>query len=204
LNDNLEFLKKIPKHNKYINRTDNFLIQFEKFLNYNNANRYDFCFESGIILQIFGIRKAADLDFICLNALRNKLAFFPKDIDLHEKNRFLKISKLTDDILIKNRENFFFYKGFKFISPHLLIKNTSHLSQKKSLDMQELKKYINTQHIYTFNILYKIKVCILLKYYWIRRRVINLLMTILSKKQKDLIKIFLNKYFNQNYSLDYE
>jgi len=45
---------------------------------------------------------------------------------------------------------------------------------------------------------------LLLRYYWCRRRVLNILMYILTKRQKDKIKIFLNKYFGQNYSLDYE
>jgi len=203
-NDNISLLKKIPEHNKYLTSTEKYLLQFETFLKKNNAERYDFCFESGIMMQIFWIRAAADLDFICLGKLREKLNFFIKNIDLHESGRFYEISKMTDDSIIKNRENFFFYKGYKFISPHLLIKNSSHLSKKKSIDMNELKKLVNSEVQYKSNLLYKIKVFLLLRYYWCRRRVLNILMYILTKRQKDKIKIFLNKYFGQNYSLDYE
>ena len=200
-NDNIKFLKKISKHNKYITRTNKFLIQFEKFLKKNKVDKNNFCFESGIILQIFGIRKAADLDFICIKKLRKKLNFFINGIDLHEENRFYKISKITDDLLIKNRKNYFLYKGFKFISPILLIKNSSNLTKKKYLDMRELEKLIGNEKKYKINFIYKIKIFFLLKYYRIRKLIIIILTAILSKKQKFLIKKFLNKHFNQNYSL---
>lgn len=201
-NDNIHLLKKISKHNKYMNSTNKFLIEFATFLKNNQLDRYNFCFESWIILQIFGIRKAADLDFICVSKLRNQLKLCTINIDLHKENRFYGISKLSDDAIIKNRENYFFYKGFKFIIPTLLIQNTSHLSKKKSLDMLELQNFINKDKEYDINIIYKIKISCLLKYYWFRRRVIDILAIIFTKKQKYLIKVFLNKYCSQNYNLE--
>ena len=201
-NKNIKYLKKISKNNKYINRTNKFLTEYEIFLKKNKVDKNDFCLESGIILQIFGIRKAGDLDFICLKYLRNNLNFFTENIDLHKENRFYKISKLTDDTIIKNRENYFIYKGFKFISPELLIKNTINLTKKKNLDMIELKKLISKEKIYHTNLSYKIKVFFLLKYYRIRRVVVLLLTLILTKEQKFKIKKFLNKNFKQNYNLD--
>lgn len=200
-NPNTRFLRHIYSDNKYMNSTLKLLKKFERFLENNNASRYDFCFESGIILQIFWIRRAADLDFICLEKLRSTLSFFEKDVDLHEENRFFKISKLRDDVLISNWENYFFYKGFKFVSPDLLIKNSSHLSKKKNLDMTELRNLIDKENKYQLNILYKIKVFFLLKYYWIRRRIVDVLTLILSEKQKYIIKKLLNKYFWHNYNL---
>ena len=120
------------------------------------------------------------------------------------EDRFNKISKLSDDSVVKNRENYFFYKGFKFISPNLLIKNTSNLSQKKKADMIELRKVVDKKGSYKLNIFYKVKVAYLLKYYWVRRRIVDILTVILSKKQKTLIKKILNKHFGQNYNLDHE
>jgi hypothetical protein len=203
-NDNIKYLKKISKHNKFINKTNNFLIEFNNYLNNNKLNKYDFCFESWIILQIFWIRKAADLDFICLKNLRNNIKNLPKDIDLHNEDRFKIVSKLSDDEIINNRENYFFYKWFKFIVPNLLIKNTINLSKKKNLDMIELQNFIDQNSIYKLNIFYKIKVFMLLKYYWLRRRIIDALALVFSKKQKHLIKKYLNKYFGQNYNLDHD
>lgn len=204
LNPNISYLRKISRHNIFMNRTNKFLFAFQDLLQKNNLERYDFCIESWIILQIFWIRKAADLDFICREKYRDKIKFFPKDVDLHSKNRYLKISKLTDNEVIADRKNFFFYKWYKFISPTLLIKNSQHLSKKKNLDMQELKKYIEKKWSYKLNIIYKTKVFLLLKYYWMRRRIINVITFIFTKKQKYYIKKFLNKYFGQNYSLDYD
>lgn len=203
-NPNIWYLKKISRHNLFMNRTNKFLFAFQDLLQKNNIERYDCCIESWIILQIFGIRKAADLDFICLQKKRSQIQYFPKDVDLHSKNRYLKISKLSDDEVISDRSNFFFYKWYKFISPKLLIQNSQHMSKKKHLDMLELKKYIEKQGPYKLNIIYKIKIFLLLKYYWMRRRVVILLTYIFTKKQKYYIKKFLNKYFGQNYSLDYE
>lgn len=200
-NPNIHFLKHIYSDNKYINSTHKFLKRFETFLQNNNVDRYDFCFDSGIILQIFWIRKAADLDFICKESIRSRLGFFEKNIDLHEKNRFLKVSKLSDDALIANRKNFFFYKGFKFVCPVLLIENSKHLSKKKNLDMLELNKLISSNSKYQLNIFYKVKVFVLLKYYWFRRRVLDIINFMLSEKQKYLIKKILNKYFGHNYNL---
>ena len=201
-NNNLKYLKNIPKDNKYLNRTDKLLTEFEVFLEKNNADKNDFCLESGIILQVFGIRKAADLDFVCIKKLRGKLKHFSKNIDLHEENRFYQVSKLTDDDLIKNRENHFIYKGFKFISPKILIRNTKDLTAKKSLDMKELKELIDKDTTYSANLWYKLKVLFLLGYYRLRRIFVIVLTMILSKKQKLMIKKFLNKHFKQNYNLD--
>ena len=201
-NRNLKYLKKISRDNKYINRTDKFLTKFETFLKKNNVDKNDFCLESGIIVQIFGIRKAADLDFVCLKKLRKKLKYFIKGIDLHEENRFYLISKLTDDELIKNRENYFIYKGFKFISPEILIKNTINLSNKKNLDMIELKKIITANKKYSPNFMYKFKVFLLLNYYRLRRMIVIIITLMLTKKQKYKLKKFLNKYFKQNYNLN--
>lgn len=203
-NPNISYLRKISRHNMFMNQTNKLLFAFQDLLQKNNLERYDVCIESWFILQIFWIRKAADLDFICLEKYRNIFIDFPKDVDLHSENRYLKISKLTDNEIISDRKNFFFYKWYKFISPKLLIQNSQYLSKKKNLDMQELKKYIEKQGPYKLNIFYKIKVFLLLKYYWMRRRMVILITYIFTKKQKYYIKKFLNKYFGQNYSLDYD
>ena len=67
--------------------------------------------------------------------------------------------------------------------------------------MKELKKIISGEKTYKADLFYKLKVFFLLKYYRLRRIVVDILTLILSERQKFIIKKFLNKYFNQNYNL---
>jgi hypothetical protein len=108
-----------------------------------NIGIEDVCIVGSSSMDVFGIRKSTDLDFILSSKVRDGLYnddvnILTNSIDLVSKGYLRLADKdVTDDIVINNPQYHFIYKGFKFIDV-LLVKKRKEI-QCREKDVRDVE-----------------------------------------------------------------
>ena len=109
-NNSIHFLNH-RKHKKF-KKFKSLFPRYMKFIKKNNISNNDICIDGSCVLSVYGIRDAAvDLDFIHTKEFRYK-NIFPLD---HHNKPWKNCGYDINDI-IYNPKNFFYFKGYKFVS----------------------------------------------------------------------------------------
>ncbi|MCG6202761.1 hypothetical protein [Psychromonas antarctica] len=137
-NDNAVHFLNYAKPNKYID-THRKLSDFKDFLVLNSLQPEEVVLDSGIILAIYGLRKASDLDFISFKG--GELDFINTDIESHDTE--LIYHKLNKGELLFSPRNYFYFQGIKFISfNQLYLMKECRLEEKDKNDIAMMKNMI--------------------------------------------------------------
>ena len=132
-NDNSIHFLNYAKPTKFISNK-NRLNQIKQFIEKNNLNSKDIVFDSSIVLSMYGLREAKDIDFLS-NA---KIDYNIKNINNHDEE--LKFYQNSKDEIIYNPKHYFYFNGIKFISFDNLYKmkqNRSEIKDKNDCKMME-------------------------------------------------------------------
>lgn len=166
-------LYKLEKHSLHVNDTANETVRIAKtvfnknsidFLNMagnlseksmGNLTAYfnligdtneTYVVDGSIILEMYGIRDANDLDYISYHNIQ----FNYKGIELHTDKWIKYYSKTKDDILF-NPENHFYFNGFKFVVLELIKQmKLSRNEEKDKRDVYLIEEYQNTKKMFDY------------------------------------------------------
>ena len=137
------------------NKRNNYFLGFEKVLEVlsnKQINQDNFAFSGSMTLAAIGIRSPNDIDIIHEKNFKFDLDFF-KDSPFNEfggihshnihVNRYLPEYKTSE--LIYNPKNFFYYMGFKFLHPKLVLnfKINRYKKNHKDKDLKDIKEINN-------------------------------------------------------------
>lgn len=95
---------------------DNLLEELIDDANNNDIDLNDICVVGSTPLNILGLRKSNDLDFL----YSGEKTFSPRSCKISSHDSQLKYYPCSKDELIYNPRNFFYYRGIKFISLEIL------------------------------------------------------------------------------------
>lgn len=136
---------------------------YQNFLEDNNIDNTDIILDSSILLSLYGLREAGDVDYL----LDDKYFITNPYDDIESHDEILKFYKDEKINLIYNPKYFFYYKGFKFISFNSLYsmkKNRDEEKDRNDIKIMEsliennlLKQKINQikQKLFYFRIKFK-------------------------------------------------
>ena len=85
--------------------------EYKAWININNYNKDHFCIDGSLIMTLYGIREAEDLDFLSLDS---RLDSGIKDVNIHNEEEKYHEKKVDD--LIMDPDNYFYYNGLKCIT----------------------------------------------------------------------------------------
>lgn len=138
LNENsLEFLNKA----NIFRFKENFKIikDFKQFLKNNNIDIEDIVVDSSFVMSLYGIRKAKDLDYICISNGQNPLNKFFNQV----KNNDLNYHDDSIKDLIFDSKNFFYFQGIKFLTlKKIFNKKKKRAEQKDLTDVKLIESYL--------------------------------------------------------------
>lgn len=114
------------KPNKYLSSHKK-IDDFSKFINKNKLNINDVVLDSSIILSIYGLREAKDIDYFTVN--NNKVKNYDDKIEHHDEElQYHKEKKLE---MIFNPKYHFYFNDIKFISFSQLYKMKKNRAEEK-------------------------------------------------------------------------
>lgn len=142
------------------------LMEYEKVLAQEEIDTEESCIVGSSVLELLGIRKSTDVDFILSENVReskypDKSLSLSENVDLasanyHKTNRSTEI--ITDDQIIFNPEYHFRYRGLKFADP-LIIRDTKNVAKRNKdikdvflIDKHLLETDINDKKSYAWDI----------------------------------------------------
>lgn len=163
------------------------LNQFSLFIKENNININEIILDGSMVLSLYGIRKASDIDYL----IHKKTKLVNKTIR-HIQYHFdeLKYHQKTNNELIYNPTNYFHYDDFKFISFNQLYKmKKNRLERKDEYDLELMKSLIekNTFRFYS-NVFFQKKMYFRIKF---RNQIVLFLKKInLYKKFRKMKRFF--------------
>ena len=103
----------------------------------NELERDDYCLTSSLILEMYGLRKARDIDYLHKT---NKILPL-KDTGIH-KDEWLDYYHICKDELIYNPNNYFYFNGFKCATIEVIKKMKENRNETKDIKDIELIKEI--------------------------------------------------------------
>ncbi|EAQ66011.1 hypothetical protein MED121_02330 [Marinomonas sp. MED121] len=119
------------------------LSELYKYCENKKINRNDICIVGSSSMDILGIRKSTDIDFILLSTIRekmfdNKVNVLSDNIDLASKG-YLRLANtnITDDLIIKKSKYHYFFRGFKFIDIDYVLQRKK--NQCRDKDIQDVR-----------------------------------------------------------------
>jgi GR25 family glycosyltransferase involved in LPS biosynthesis len=115
--------------NDISNNTKSLLINYYNKLGENNE---DYCLTSSLIMEMYGLRTAKDIDYLQKDDIRLNI----QDVGLHNGiwERYYGIHK---DEIIYNPNNYFYINGYKFATLDIIKKMKTNRGEPK--DLQDLK-----------------------------------------------------------------
>lgn len=119
------------------------LIEFFKYkIDENALNIRDFVIDSSMVLAVYGIREANDLDYYNLN---DDVKLDYMNIEEHDEHlTYHNVSKVD---LIINPANYFVYYGVKFISLNRLASFKKNRGEKKDInDLRLINTYVSSEN----------------------------------------------------------
>jgi len=85
----------------------------------NEIDPNDFVIGGSVLLDLFSKRSASDLDLICAAGLESCFSNLPNGLSLHSSQ--ISFYGLSQDELVFNPENYFWFRGLKFLTPKTII-----------------------------------------------------------------------------------
>lgn len=145
-----------------------------------------FCVGGSSIMGLLGLRAPNDIDYLTTTASLSKMEF------ISNHSEALKYYPKTLDDMLHNPENYFYFEGWKFLDPSIIIDMKRKRGEKKDiLDLELLDKTLKGQRS-SYNILYSIKVNYLYRWKAItKRRIIKLMRKTGTLKLKE----YYNRYY---------
>jgi len=117
--------------------------QFKIFLDREQVSKEDVAISSGAVLNLFGLRRSHDIDFIVSPSydLENI-----KNLDCHNQYKNYFEESLED--LIYNPKNYFWYSGLKILTPEIIFKFKQNRNEPKDkIDMKLLMSIISEKKL---------------------------------------------------------
>jgi hypothetical protein len=114
------------------------------FREFPDLDKEDFVFDSGTVLDIYGLRQAKDVDFITVSNESFDLKRH-KDVDCHN-SEYVKFPISIND-LIFNPINYFYHNGFKFMDLRVVTLFKSLRGEPKDADDLKLIQNIESRSI---------------------------------------------------------
>lgn len=113
----------------------------EKYFNELKDNNEEYCVTSSVIMEMYGLRNAKDIDYLH----KNDNILNIENIENHNGIWLSYYTKTKDDI-IYNPENHFYFNGFKFVSLNILREMKKKRNEIK--DQNDLQLIMNVKYIY--------------------------------------------------------
>ena len=118
--------------------TMNTKLLLNKFFNEVKLNKEDFCLTSSLIMEMYGLRQAKDIDYLH----ENNYNINTNNIGLHSGiwENYYNIHKKN---IIYNPENHFYFNGFKFATLKVIMDMKQNRAEFKDLnDIELIKKFV--------------------------------------------------------------
>lgn len=148
--NSLNAMNEIPWDIKLNNNFSSKLEFYIEKLNQSGLNKNDFALDSGMVLALFGLRNADDIDYISIDDSVSLTG-------LNSHNNLLNYHRKSADELIYNEQNYFIYSGVKFLTlKNVLYMKMNRDSIKDKIDISLIQSKINGEynHRSHFNFLY--------------------------------------------------
>ncbi len=127
---------RIPSTFEKINR-------FKRMLQENNVNNSDVLLDSSIVLSLYGLREARDIDFLCRD--NDCFKTIKKEIDFHDGE--LKYYEVGKAELIYNQNYYFYFDGLKFVSFQALYEMKKKRGEEKDInDCKMMQALVNNNN----------------------------------------------------------
>ena len=118
---------------------------FKKQLKTHHLDVTDYIIDSSMVMSIYGIRNASDLDYYTLNS-ESRSIIWQGPIENHKKFIIYYNKSISD--LIYNPDNYFIYNGLKFVTLHNLLTFKKNRGEDKDLnDIELIKSYIKSNKL---------------------------------------------------------
>lgn len=138
--------------------------RFKQMLDASGFDKNEFLVDSSMVLSIYGLRAARDLDYYCLHNTQNKTYPSDESIEEHDEIQQCFYSYSISD-LIYNPQNYFVFNEIKFVTLQnlLIFKQNRYNQYRDAKDQEDIKLIHNT--INEDNKLRKsfVRACLLLK-----------------------------------------
>jgi hypothetical protein len=123
------------------------LSQFHEFVDENKINKKDIILDASILLSLYGLREANDVDYILKDGVKVTIPY--NNIENHDDElQYYSKSKST---LINDPKNYFYFRGLKFVGYESLYSMKKKRNQIKDIHdielMRSLVKGTNYQKI---------------------------------------------------------
>ena len=118
--------------------SDNSKLLLNTYFNKLGENNEKFCLTSSLLLEMYGLRNAKDIDY--LN--RTNININIENIGIHDGKWFSYYSN-TKDELIYNPKNYFYFNGFKFLTLENVYKMKKNRGEEKDIKDIRLIEKIN-------------------------------------------------------------
>jgi len=166
-NDNSIHFLNYAKPTKFISNKSR-LDKIKHFLEKNNLNSKDIVFDSSIVLSIYGLREAKDIDFLS----SVKINYNIENINNHDEE--LKFYQNSKDELIYNPKNYFYFNGIKFISFDTLYKMKKNRTETKDKNDIKIMEAMIENNFFK-EIIFKFKQKLFYIQMFIKQKIINIL-----------------------------
>jgi FkbM family methyltransferase len=121
---------------------DQQLFSLAQYIDKNDLDKERFCIDAGAVLAAFGLRENNDLDFF---TDYKKLKNLPDSLSIH--NDYLKYIGIPLEEILYNPENYFYYKGHKFLKIELVKKLKRNRGEQKDKNDINLINSLNNSKI---------------------------------------------------------
>lgn len=135
-NDNGVHFLNYAKPNKY-KSTHIKLDKFKSFIKENKINSSDVVLDSGMVLSLYGIREARDIDFLISDKF-SKLKYQDKELECHDEE--LEYHDEEKNNIIYNPNYYFYFNEIKFISFNQLYRMKKNRAEKNK-DIKDVNDY---------------------------------------------------------------
>ena len=115
--------------NNISKQTKELLVNYFNKLNNNNE---DYCLTSSLIMEMYGLRQAKDIDYLHKN--NNNLKLFNTGVHSGKWENYYHTNK---NEIIYNPDNHFYFNGFKFATINIIKKMKERRNENK--DVKDIK-----------------------------------------------------------------
>ena len=140
-NSNSVFFLNNAKYN-HLNSIFNRMNEFKDYIIINKLNLDDFCITGSFILELFNLRQARDIDFLC--SFKGNFSGLCNYFSSHDSE--MEFYPTVKDNIIYNDFNHFYFNDIKFATHEIVRKlKESRKEEKDLLDVSLLNKYLDEQ-----------------------------------------------------------
>ena len=116
------------------------MVDLKKLIEGNGYDKFRFIIDSSAVLEVCGLRQAADLDFLTDYVFEEEGQI--EGVDNHRNQLSYYEIALSD--MLYNPENYFYFEGMKFITPQRLMEMKENRGETKDIrDVKLLKNFMN-------------------------------------------------------------